>query len=76
MTLLPYILSMIKILDKIVWQNVFCFLTFPNIALWALYIKSCGRSSLPLHQCCYFQLNLCVETCLFAQITLILGKGE
>ena len=43
-----------------------------------LYIKSLGRLIVPppTSMLLYFQLNPCVETCSFAQTTLILGKGE
>ena len=42
------------ILDKIVWQNVFCFPISHHMRTCLLYIKFSARSSLPLHQCCNF----------------------
>ena len=52
---LPIVASGITtILDKIVWQNVFCFPTSHHMRTCLLYINFSPRSSLPLHQCCYF----------------------
>ena len=69
------------ILDKIVWQNLFCFLIFRHIVICLLYLilrYACPSPYMSYinNQCCYFRENPRVKTGALAQTTLILGEGE
>ena len=71
-----FFIRLSAIVDKIVWQNVFCFLISHHMRTCLLYIKFSARSFLPLHQCCYFLTkSWCKKRVLPANNIDIGGRG-